>query len=339
MRPLRFGVLGCASVARRHALPALATEPSVSLVAVASREIAKAREFARPYGCAAVEGYDAVLERDDVDAVYVPLPAALHAEWIRRAIRAGKHVLAEKPLATEAATAAGLVRSAAAAGVLLMENFAFLHHGQHATACRMLEDGVIGELRQVTAEFGFPPMAPDDIRYRPDLGGGALLDAGVYPIRTARWFLGDEAYVAGARLREDPSAGVDVGGAALLAAPGGRTASVSFGFDRSYRCAYTLWGSTGRISLLRAYSAPPGLRTVLRVEHQDSVEERVLAADTQFANIFRRFARAVADRGPAAGTGADIVRQAELVQAVADAAGARPRAMTDSPWNEEREDR
>ncbi|NEE17571.1 Gfo/Idh/MocA family oxidoreductase, partial [Streptomyces sp. SID7499] len=189
--PVRVGVLGTASIARRRLLPALAACPDTRLVAVASRAPATAEEAAAPYGCEAVEGYGALLARDDVDAVYVPLPAALHAPWVRAALTAGKHVLAEKPLSTDAATTGGLLALARDKGLVLSENVMFVHHARHAEVRRLIEDGAIGDVRAFHAAFTVPRPPDGDIRHSAGLGGGALGDMGVYPVRAALHLLGD----------------------------------------------------------------------------------------------------------------------------------------------------
>ena len=316
MTVLNVGVLGCADIAQRNTIPALLADPSVRLVAVASRHAEKAEAVARRFGVEPVTGYAALLDRVDIDAVYVPLPPALHAEWVAKALAAGKHVLAEKPLATSLAEAADLVAAARAGNRLLMENFAFLHHRQHAEVQRLLAAGVVGEPRSLTAEFGFPPLNPADIRYQPALGGGALLDAGVYTLRAASLFLGPQLRVEGSVLREDTSSGVDIGGGALVSAPDGRTGHLEFGFDRAYRCTYTIWGSEGTVSLERAFSTPATLRPVLRIRRQDHAEERTLQADDQFARIVAVFARTVLEGGDFTAAGEDVLRQAELVDGV-----------------------
>ncbi|MEV6319239.1 Gfo/Idh/MocA family oxidoreductase [Streptomyces sp. NPDC051776] len=321
-RVLNVGVLGCAAIAQRNTIPALVADPAVRLVAVASRTREKAEAVARRFGCEALTGYAPLLARDDIDAVYVPLPPALHAEWVGRALAAGKHVLAEKPLAVSGTEAAALVGAARASGLLLMENFAFLHHGQHDAVRALIDSGAIGEPRHLTAEFGFPPLAADDIRYDSSLGGGALLDAGVYTLRAATLYLGPEVAVRGAALHHDSVVGVDVAGAALVGHPAnGRTGQLAFGFDRSYRCVCSIWGSEGSITLDRAFTAPPALRPVLRLRRQDHVEERTLPAAHQFAALVASFARTALEGGDFKSPGDDILRQAELVDAVRAAAG------------------
>lgn len=313
---LRFGVLGTASIARRRMLPALLAAPSTEPVAVASRNAADAARTAAEFGLSPVTGYERLLAREDIDAVYIPLPTGLHAQWIESALAAGKHVLSEKALAADDATAGRLVEQARSAGLLLMENFMFLRHSQHAAVSAMVAQGVIGTPRSFASAFGIPPRPDGDVRYRAELGGGALLDVGVYPIRAAQLFLGPELSVAGSVLRTDPGRGVDVAGSALLSTPEGVTAELSFGFEHAYRNTYTLWGSRGRLTVDRAFTPPDDLAPVVRVEDGDGTRDVVLEPDRPFVNIAEHFAGTVlagADFTPA---GEDILRQAALVSAV-----------------------
>ncbi len=314
---VRIGVLGCAGIALRRMLPAMAARPGVEVAAIASRDPARAAEQARRYGCRAVPGYAELLDRDDVDAVYVPLPTGLHAEWVAAALRAGKHVLAEKPLTTDAALTRRLLDEAAARGLVLMENVMFVHHAQHAEVRRLLAAGAIGEPRSLHATFAVPALPDDDIRYRPELGGGALWDVGVYPVRAAIHLLGPHLRVAGAELTACPGRRVDTSGAALLATPSGVTAQLTFGLEHAYRSAYEVRGSAGHITVDRAFTPPADHVPVLRVVRGSETEERRLLPDDQVANTVDAFARAVR-----AGThhDPDCLRQALLLDRLRQAA-------------------
>jgi NDP-hexose-3-ketoreductase len=317
---VRVGVLGCASIAWRRTLPAIAEAAGIAVTAVASRDPARARAFAERFGCVPVDGYQALLERPDIDAVYIPLPTGLHADWVRQSLAAGKHVLVEKPLTASYQEAEALVGQASSAGLWLMENFTFLHHAQHLAVQKIITDGRIGEPRVLTASFGFPPLPPDDVRYRPELGGGALLDVGVYPIRAAQLLLGADIEVVGAVRHEDPSTGVDIAGTALLSAGPGAAAQLSFGFTHSYRCRYELWGSRGHLCLDRAFTPGPDWRPVIRIESQDHAEELTLPADYQFRNTAESFAQSVLAQADFAPQAQAILSQARLVASVASRA-------------------
>ncbi|MGW7349728.1 Gfo/Idh/MocA family oxidoreductase [Streptomyces sp. Z26] len=311
--PVRLGVLGCASIARRRMLPALAARPELELTAVASRDLSKARAFTDEFGGQAVEGYAELLARDDVDAVYVPLPIMLHAEWVERALRAGKHVLCEKPLTRGLADAERLVKLADGLGLTLMESLMFVRHSQHTVVRELLDGGAIGELRSLTAEFAFPPKPAGDMRYDA-VSGGALAEIGVYPFATALLYLGADLRVLGATVRRDEALGLDMSGAALLAAPDGTTAHLTWGMEHAYRSAYELWGSTGRIVVEWAYTPPSTHQPVIRVETQDRQERRTLPPDDQFGNVLAHFARAVRTGEDNGLQGEDILRLAALTE-------------------------
>lgn len=318
--PVRLGVIGAASIAWRKTLPAVAAEPSIHLAAVASRDPAKARQFTDRFGGDPVHGYDDLMARPDIDAVYLPLPAAMHTPWVEAALRAGKHVLAEKPLATRAQEARRLVSLAARSGLVLAENFMFTMHSQHAAVRALIDSGTIGEVRGLSAAFTIPPLPAGDIRYRPDVGGGALADVGGYPVRVASLLLGGDLEVAGATLRIDRSRGVDLSGAALLRTPAGAVAHVTFGIEHAYRCEYEVWGSAGRVRLDRAFTPPADHAPVLHIDAGGQQQTRVLPPDDQFRRVVRAFTRAVRGDGDSGLQGQPIVAQADLVQRIGDAA-------------------
>ncbi|WP_031470142.1 Gfo/Idh/MocA family protein [Sciscionella sediminilitoris] len=327
--PLRFGIIGCADIARRKMLPALAAEPSTVVTAVASRELAKARTLTGRFGGDPVQGYDRLLDRADVDAVYLPLPAVLHAEWIERALRAGKHVLAEKPLTTDAARTEELYALARERRLVLFENFMFLQHSQHAAVAGLLADGGIGELRGFAATFTIPPKPSGDIRYQREIGGGALDDIGVYPVRAALHYLTGDVALTGAVLRQDPEHDVIVSGNIQLHTPTGIPAQLQFGMEHAYRSSYELIGSTGRLLLDRAFTPPPSLPPVVRIFQQDHYHELTLPADDQFRKVAALFATAVSSGAPLLEHRNGSIRQARMIETIK--AGAEVRRTTAEP--------
>ncbi|MGY1438530.1 Gfo/Idh/MocA family protein [Streptomyces reniochalinae] len=311
--PLRLAVLGCAEFAWRNTLPAVRRTDEVLLTVLGSRDGAKAARYAEEFGGEPVEGYGKVLERHDVDAVYIALPTGLHHAWARRALEAGKHVLVEKPLATGLAQTEDLVEEAVRRGCWLTDGFQFPHHGQHAQVRQFVDEGGIGEPRFFTAAFGIPPRPPGDVRHEADLGGGALLDVGVYTVRAARMFLGEDLTVRGSTLRMDTARGVDLGGSALLCSGGGVPAQLSFSFETSYRSSYALWGSEGALTLERAFTPPPAFRPTLLVRRGNDTQELPLTPDDQPAQLMRAFARAVREGASMTAHGEELRRQAALV--------------------------
>jgi NDP-hexose-3-ketoreductase len=186
----------------------------------------------------------------------------------------------------------------------------FLCHPQHAKVRELVADGAIGTLRTLTAEFAFPAQSADHIRYRPDVGGGALTDIGVYPIRTALLYLGPQLEVIGSLLHYDRERGVDLGGAALLGRQDGVTAHLSFGMEHAYRSRYALWGSSGRISVHWAYTPPPTHSPVIRIEQQDRIEEVTVAPTDQFGAVVSAFVARILHGVPSGLEGESVVTQA-----------------------------
>ena len=292
--PIRVGVMGCARIARRSVVPALRTVPGLRLAGVASRSADKGREFAAAFGCAFLGDYAALLARDDVDAVYMPLPTGLHAEWAANALRSGKHLLVEKSLACSLAEAEALVALARANRRVMMENYMFRYHAQQA-AVQELVRGSLGEIRLFRATFGFPPLPPDDFRYDRALGGGALLDAGGYPLQACQLFLDGELRVLSACLN-GPAGGADRWGGAMLEAERGGVripAQIAFGFDQFYQCGIEIVGQTGRLTTTRTFTAGPDVVPLAVLETPGRKTEIPLPADNHFARLLEAFARRV----------------------------------------------
>jgi NDP-hexose-3-ketoreductase len=297
---LRLGMLGCSDIALRRALPAFRAASDVVVASVASRSAAKARRVAT--GLAARSAtYDELVADPEVDAIYISVPNALHSHWTMRALEAGKHVLCEKPLATAAAEAEQLAKVAKQHDLVLRENFTFLHHSQHDRVREVIASGLVGEVRTLSAAFCIPPLPATNIRYDSSLGGGALLDVGVYPLRVAQLLLGQGLTVAGATLRIDERLGVDLAGHALLVAESGAFATMEFGFQHSYRSHYAIAGSAGYLSLDRAFAPPAHWQPTLRVERQDHTEQRVLAPADQYLGAVTEFVQAARGRRTADG--------------------------------------
>ncbi|NEE33920.1 Gfo/Idh/MocA family oxidoreductase [Streptomyces sp. SID7982] len=318
--PLRVGVLGCADIAWRRTLPAMRACPDIEIAAVASRDEAKGRRFADAFGGPRVLGYEELLAAPDIHAVYIPLPAMMHAQWIAKALRADKHVLVEKPLTAHAKSTDELLALAESRDLLLLENVVFPHHSQHARVRQMLADGTVGELKDFTSVFTIPPLPDENMRYHPEIGGGALLDMGIYPIRAALYYLGSALEVLHAVLRVRARTGAVVSGRILACTPGGVTADLAFGMEHSYRTGCAFAGGSGLMLLDRVFTPPPSLQPVLRVERQDHREEITLPADDQFGNVVRYFADAVL-RGSGVHDHARMSRsQARLVDDVESAA-------------------
>lgn len=305
---IRIGVLGTASIADRRMIPAMLKHPGIEYAGVAiatkeetgtdlseevfspawQRKKEKAETFARKFGGETVESYEEMLQRTDVDAVYIPLPPALHYRWILAALRYGKHVLAEKPLTVCDEQSQVVIREAEAKELAVIENYGFCFHRQMKLIQETVQSGSIGELRLIRASFCFPHRDESDFRYNKALGGGALLDCGGYTVKAASCFLGERAKIVSANLVTTPGHEVDVYGSATMRDEKGLCAQLSFGMDNAYVCELEIRGSTGSVTATRAYTAPDGFGAPVLIRRGNETEERQ-EADDQFEGILEEF--------------------------------------------------
>jgi predicted dehydrogenase len=250
---VRWGVMGTAGIARRNFLPAV-REAGGEAAAVAGRDAERTAKWARDNGIGrAVVGYQSLIDDPGLDALYIPLPNALHAEWTIRALRAGKPVLCEKPLAGTLAEAEQVLAVARETGVPLWEAFVFPFHDQMNRVTALLAAGVIGELLEIQSCFHFAMTHPEgNIRMSAALAGGALNDVGCYPVRLARDLFGAEHTSAWAAASYDPG-GVDVATWGCLGFPGGRRLLLSCGFQQAQDTFSRLMGTAGQINLTNPF--------------------------------------------------------------------------------------
>ncbi|HEX6048626.1 MAG TPA: Gfo/Idh/MocA family oxidoreductase, partial [Gemmatimonadaceae bacterium] len=208
--PVRWGILGAANIAIKKVVPSMRGSPLSRVAAIASRDLARAREAAAQLGIPrAYSSYEELIADPQVEAVYIPLPNHLHVPWAIRAAEAGKHVLCEKPIALSAAEARTLLAARDRHGVQIAEAFMVRTHPQWEEVERLIASDRIGPLRLVAGHFSYYRRDPSDIRSRPEWGGGALMDIGCYPVFIARWMFRAEPIDVAAMLDRDPDLGID----------------------------------------------------------------------------------------------------------------------------------
>jgi predicted dehydrogenase len=244
---LRLGVLGGANIARQFTRDVRPSQ-TVRVVAVASRSDANAQAFAEANGIESWFGsYDAMLASPDIDAIYLPLPNSLHAEWAIKAADHGKHILCEKPLALNRDEAARMFDAADRNGVMLLEAFPFYFQPQTAAMMTLIGEGAVGEVRAIQACFGFTVGNPGaNIRMKPELGGGALLDAGSYPLSLIRLVMGRAPSRVDA-VATWADSNVDISLMATLVYADGRRAQVSCSMDAANHRYASIIGTQGTI--------------------------------------------------------------------------------------------
>lgn len=321
MKVIRLGVLGCASIARRMVLPAMKIIPNIQLIAVASRTYDKAAEFAAEFNCRAVVGYENLLMLPEIDAIYMPLPTGLHYKWAHLALDAGKHLFLEKSLACDLSEAQSIVEKARSKGLLVKENYMFEYHSQQAVVSELVRTRV-GQIRLFRANFGFPPLQHDNFRYDPSLGGGALLDAGGYVLKSLGVFFPDDIPRVRAATLTMGDSGVDIAGAVMVDLEGKGhciPAHLAFGFDHHYQCDIEVWGSQAKLTTDRTFTAGPGYEPKVRIESAERVDTVALPMDNHFKKILARFSESILLKDYSTEYNA-ILRQAELQESVRDSA-------------------
>ncbi len=197
---MQIGVLGAARIAPVALIKPAGKNPDVVVAAVAARDASRAQAFAAKHGIGRVhDSYPALLADPDIDAVYIPLPNGLHGKWTRAALQAGKHVLCEKPFTANAAEACEISELAANSGRVVMEAFHYRYHPMALRIEQIIASGELGKLERVEATLCFPLPKFSDIRYNYSLAGGALMDAGCYPVHMVRTFGGSTPEVVSAQ--------------------------------------------------------------------------------------------------------------------------------------------
>jgi predicted dehydrogenase len=277
--------LGVAEIAGRYGIPALKSLGNVEIVAIASRDNAKAKTAAERHSLEA-ENYESLIARKDIDVIYSPLPVGLQEEWTLKAAKAGKHVMCEKSITYSLESAERMIAACKENGVALYENFVPEFHPQHAEILSIIEKGEIGIPRVWTGYDGYPSRSTDDIRYRSALKGGSLNYAGCYPVFMARKIMRQEPIAVTCKLSRD-GAEVDVSGSAFLEFEHGE-ALMSFGFNHVYQNTYSVWGSRGMVKTNRAFAIPPTFAPTIEIITNDGTKDIRQSIDIPATNQFTK---------------------------------------------------
>lgn len=325
---VRWGVLGAAGIARIALIPAMRAARNARLAALASRDPAQAAlDLAGLDVPRIVPGYEALIHDPAIDAVYIPLPNHMHAEWAMRAADAGKAVLVEKPIGLDEAEARRVFDHCAARRAPVMEGFMYRFHPQHARVLQLIAEGVIGEVREVRAHLSVDLMSGGDtgnVRFKPAWGGGTLLDMGCYTTEIARMIFGCEPRSVRAWWDLDPDLGIDLTTVAILDFGDGRVGTVSSSFKANAQGRYEVIGTKGTIEVPRGII--PGLttrvsETVIVVMDGDGHrrEEELPAAD-HYQLMLEAFGDAILSGDPAPRTAAQSLGNMRVLDAIACAA-------------------
>jgi len=292
-KKLRWGVLSTANIGLRKVIPAMQQGQYSNVVAIASRNHAKAKEAATALGIPTAYGsYEELIADPSIDAIYNPLPNHLHVPWTIRAAEAGKHVLCEKPISLTVAEAKTLLEVRARTGVKIGEAFMIRSHPQWIRLREILDEGVIGELRSIMGYFSFFNVDPTNIRNRVECGGGALMDIGCYLIHISRFGFAHEPMRVMASIDRDPDMHTDYLSSAILQfATGQSVFTCSTQLARCQRVQFV--GTLGRIEIEIPVNAPIDRPSRLMVANSGGISTETFAACDQHTMQGDAFSRAV----------------------------------------------
>ena len=328
-RPIRWGVLSTAKIAREKVIPGIRASRTGSLVAIASRDAAKAQETADQLGIQVAHGsYEALLADPSIDAIYNPLPNHLHVPLTLHAARAGKHVLCEKPMALNAEEARQLL-TLPKSGPLVAEGFMVRWHPQWLKAREIVRSGELGELRAIQSFFSYFNADPANIRNRADIGGGALLDIGCYPMVAGRFFFEAEPVRVMSMIDRDPAFGTDRLSSGILDFGGGRRLDFTVATQLAPYQRLQLVGTKKRLEITIPYNAPQGGSVSLLlddgVQFADAGAQRIeVEPADQYAELIDAFGRAILGEAPFPYGPEDAIQNMVILDALfaSDKAGA-----------------
>jgi dTDP-3,4-didehydro-2,6-dideoxy-alpha-D-glucose 3-reductase len=304
----RIGIICPSEIALRRFLPALSLIPDFKFIGVAIadksewqgatndiilNEEKKTKSFINQYGGKLFRSYKSLINSIEIDAIYLPLPPALHYYWGKQALLVGKHILIEKPATTTLFHTNEIIELAKCKNLAVHENYMFSFHNQLKTINEIIASGEIGDVRLYRITFGFPRRSNNDFRYNKFLGGGALLDAGGYTIKYASILLGESTKLVQAQSNYINDFNVDIAGSAVLVNEMGTTAQIAFGMDNSYKCDLEVWGAKGSLFTGRVLTAPSDFVPEVIIKVGNETVIRQLPSDDAFKKSILHFKQCI----------------------------------------------
>lgn len=332
MEKIRIGVICPSEIAFRRFLPSLQKVDAFEFAGVAvadasewgmtdeqfatilENECTKAQSFIDAFGGKIYNSYYSLVKADDVDAIYLPLPPALHHKWAKLALECGKHTLVEKPFTIHQSDTEELISIARKNNLAVHEDYMFVYHNQLQAINDIINSGEIGKVRHYRIQFGFPRRASNDFRYKKSMGGGALLDAGGYTIKYASLLLGNTARLTTASAKYEDEWEVDIFGSCTLINDEGVVAQLSFGMDNNYKCMVEAWGAQGTLTTGRVLTAPDGFEPDVIIRKGNDDEVRKLPSDEAFVKSIERFAECIYNANSREENYHIIARQAQYIE-------------------------
>jgi xylose dehydrogenase (NAD/NADP) len=316
---VRWGILGAAGIAYKAILPALKASEFGEATAIASRDFNKAKAVAEEFGIPQVYGdYASLLDDPNIDAVYIPLPNTLHAEWTKKAATKGKHVLCEKPAALSADEVKRMLEACKKNGVLFTEAFMYHHHPRYDRIRELLAKREIGVIRSIHGSFTYNKTGQtDNIRFRSQVGGGALYDVGCYPIHAARLLLGLEPIAvtcSSSFFAEDKD--VDIMTSGLIEFPEGISLTFECGMLAEPRNRLEIVGDNGRIEIPDAFNCSMSSSRIRIIQNKEDRLESFGPAD-HYELQMNDFSKRILAGNPLQYQTSDAILNAAVIEACA----------------------
>jgi predicted dehydrogenase len=322
---VRIGVLGAAAIVPMALTNPARAVPEAQIVAIAARDPKRAEAFARKHHIPRVHrSYSDLLNDPDIDAVYNPLPNSLHAEWTIRALKAGKHVLCEKPIASNAQEAEEMAKVAREAGLVLSEAFAYRSHPLTARVKAIIANGELGKIKHIESQFCFLLPSLNNIRFKYELAGGALMDCGCYPVSLIRFLAEREPTVEHAKARLFAPQ-VDHNMTADLSFPGGQSAHLECGMlsPKLFRSFLKVEGDRGRLRVLSPFQ--PHWFNWLTVHGIKGNQSEMIRGENSYTLQLRAFIRAIRGEIRLNTDPADAIGNMRLIDSIYEKAGLKQR--------------
>lgn len=289
---IKFGIIGCSSIAERNTIPAIIQAKNVELGFIGSRTLDKAKGFAKKFSCQNYGNYEEVLEQEDINAVYISLPIGLQEEWILKSAKCGKHILCEKSATISYKSAKRIVDTCKKNKVHVSEAFSFVYHPQHKKVLEIIKKGKIGNSFSFSSKFGFIlPISNKNFRFKKSLGGGVLNDIGCYIIRASKMIFQSNPLSVNCNLYFDKKNEVDLKGNIFIEYPNNRIAVGLFSYCDTFQSTYDIWGSMGKISLERAFNIRKNMKAKINVQTGNKNKVIQLAQYDQFELMIKEFCK------------------------------------------------
>ncbi len=287
---IRYGIIGCSSIAQRSTVPAIIESNHSHLEMIGSRSIDNAKKLSKSFSCKSFGNYDEILENDNVDAVYISLPIALQEKWVLKAAKAGKHILCEKSVTTSHKSTKKILNVCKQNELRLLEGFTYRFHPQHEKILSMIQQNILGKIFAFSAKYGFDrPFSKDDFRFTKKLGGGSLNDLGCYIINSSRMIFNDNPLEIECNLLNNNLHEIDTQGSITMKFSDNKIAHGIFGYNNYFQSTYDLWSKEAFVNLEWAFNIKKNIPAKINLKKQNKTKQICLKPANQFTLMMDNF--------------------------------------------------